>query len=713
MTERKNRRSFLAEALASGAYAYAAASFPATARAISDTRYPKGRFAFPQGVASADPTPRSVVLWTRTIDTVEPHREVDVVVEVSPSPKFEKLIVKRQVRAKREFDHTLRVLVDDLQPGSTYYYRFLAGQDRPLHTGRTRTAPPYDSVTNFNFAVVSCQNFQTGYFTGYRTMRVEDDKADDGEKIDFIVHVGDFIYEAIYDMPWGAQKGQSRRLGPPDRKIGDFPSGGGQGKGFRFARTVEDYRHLYRRSLSDPDLQAARAFWPFINTWDDHEFTNDSWQSHGTYEGNGKFDPARKMAANQAWFEYIPALLSGGKQVAGERHAAHDFRAADLGPGEDSTAGEIDQAAFGYKRASSKVSDAVNVKAVESLTIYRNLRYGALAEFIVTDNRSYRSDHPVPEELALDLLGSSTTGRQGLPVSLVEICDAGKLANDGAPPDMLTYNGKTRPNPRKESEPGSILGKSQKDWWKQSMQQSRAGWRFWVNSVPLMPLRFDYANDRNGQDDIIMSADSWEGYPTEREELLSFLASQGISNLISLAGDYHVNMAGRLESVTTERAKRVGYEFAVGGISSTSIQEVYAMIGSEELAPLITAAPLAEGLDEENGLNLTFLKGINTSRKYANASFPERRRIAFEAPKTATARHFRYIDTAAYGYLRMTVTKDRVSGTFVQIERPLANVGKQGASVRTRIRLDIDAAGRTEMAEPSISGKTPFPYSGN
>lgn len=710
MFENRNRRSFLSAMLASGAYVYVSAAFPGTTRAFAKTQHPKGRFAFPQGIASADPTPRSVVLWTRVVDNVDPDSNVDMTVEMSKSSDFNELVLQRSIRAMPKFDHTVRVLVDELDPASIYYYRFSAGRDRPMHTGRTRTAPSDDEVTNFNFAVVSCQNFQTGYFTGYRTMRIDDDNVGEKDKIDFILHVGDFIYEAIYDSPWGAQSEQSKSIGPSDRKIGDFPSGGGQGDGFRFARTVQDYRHLYRLYLSDLDLQAARAFWPFVHTWDDHEFTNDSWQSHDTYSGNGRFDPARKMAANQAWFEYIPALLTGGKHLAGSQHAAHDLRLADLKGGEESTDLKIDPAAFGYKDSSSNTADADNKKAIDSLTIYRKLRYGALGEFIITDNRSYRSDHPVPEELAVDLLGSSTTGRQSLPVSLVTICDAGKNANGGNPPDTLTFNGKTRQNPRKGSEPGSILGKVQKQWWKQSVKQSNARWCFWSNSVPLMPLRFDFSNYESDQDDIIMSADSWEGYPTERKELLEFLSLQNISNLISLCGDYHVNMAGVLESEDHEISTGLGYEFAVAGISSTSIQEVYAMFGSEEFAPLITSAPLEEGEEEENGLNLTFLKGVEAAREYAEANFSERSSVAFGAPKTSTAQHLRYIDTRAYGYLRIAVNSEGVSGTFVQIERPLSNVGKNGASIQTRASLNIGAGGQHGMKEATFSGKVPFPY---
>jgi len=712
MTERTSRRSFLAAMIASGAYACVTARNPAPVQAMSPESRARGRYSFPQGLASGDPTHRSVVLWTRVIDQVEPDSDVAIVAEVSLSENFDQAVVRTPLQAKREFDHTIRLLVDGLRPGTTYYYRFTAGGDRPFYTGRTRTAPPPQSTTPFNFAVISCQNYQTGYFTGYRTISAADDSAAEADKLDFIVHVGDFIYEAIYDRPWGAREDQPDTLGPDDRRIPDLPSGGGTGGEFRYAITLEDYRHLYRHYLSDPDLQAARARWPFIQTWDDHEFTNDSWQGHDTYGGEGHFVPERKVAANQAWFEYIPALLSGGERLLGDSHVAHDFRPADpafLGQGRD---GELHGGGFGYRDGPLNDADAANTQAVETLTLYRRLRYGALGEFVITDNRSYRSDHAVPEALALELLGETTTGRQGVPARLVETCDAGRRANSGNPPATLSFNGRTRPNPRRNAPPGSLLGAAQKAWWKRTMSASDTRWRFWLNSVPLMPLRFDFSN-AGQDDDIIMSADSWEGYPSERAELLEYLASHEIPNVISLSGDYHLNMAGTLDRPASGgEACTVGCEFAVAGISSTSIQEVYALVASEAFAPLITVPPSRDGAGEENGLNLTLLKGVNATRRYADAELSERARVASGGTNTTTARHLRYIDTGAYGYLHVAVRESRVAGTFIQIERPLSAVETGSASqVRTRVLLDVHAGRAPAMSGPEFTGDKPFPWS--
>src|SRR5690606_25970039 len=127
------------------------------------------------------------------------------------------------------------------------------------------------------------------------------------------------------------------------------------------------------------DLQAARARFPFVHTWDDHEFTNDAWQAHDTYFGDGAPAQKRKLAANRAWFEFIPAVLSRASSFHGIASPAQDFRNAAV---TDAPLAEHDDD-FLY--------DGDSLKAVSSLTIYRTLRWGAMLDLVVTDLRSYRS----------------------------------------------------------------------------------------------------------------------------------------------------------------------------------------------------------------------------------------------------------------------------------------------------------------------------------
>jgi alkaline phosphatase D len=268
-----------------------------------------GGFRFPQGVASGDPRQTSVVLWTRVEAGDGATAPIPVTVEVSVSSDFATTLVSQVVTATADADHTLRVIVTDLTPATRYYYRFTAGND--TISGRTLTAPAADDSADVRFAWVSCQDYVAGSYGAYRELIKDDDARPEAERIQFVVHLGDFIYEtrgagfsdALNDdfEPIGITN-----LDGSQRVVAAFPSGGGEVGESTFARTVADYRHLYRTVLGDPELREARARWPFIQTWDDHEFSNDCWQTQANYTNADSADEPsqqRKVASNQAWFE--------------------------------------------------------------------------------------------------------------------------------------------------------------------------------------------------------------------------------------------------------------------------------------------------------------------------------------------------------------------------------------------------------------------------
>src|SRR5262249_54057450 len=152
--------------------------------------------------------------------------------------------------------------------------------------------------------------------------------------------------------------------------VAAFPSGGGTRADVNFAATVDDYRHLYRTFLSDPDLQAARARWPFISIWDDHEFTDDCWQSQANYtiaSSTDATDQTRRVAASQAWFEYVPVQLTGADGVTGVASQAKDFTPP---------ATAVKDAKFTDANEDNFVAEPNNVAAIGAITIYRSLRFG-------------------------------------------------------------------------------------------------------------------------------------------------------------------------------------------------------------------------------------------------------------------------------------------------------------------------------------------------
>ncbi|HEY0193479.1 MAG TPA: alkaline phosphatase D family protein, partial [Kofleriaceae bacterium] len=356
---------------------------------------PSGTYQFPQGVASGDPRDTSVVLWTRVVRGSDATAEVAVTVQVSTEASFATVVASKMVSAGAASDHTVRALITGLSAATSYYYRFVAGQD--AITGQTRTAPAATADVQVNLAWVSCQDYAAGNYGAYRQMLIDDAARADADKLHAVVHLGDMIYETRGD---GFQTAIDDNFTPialknrdgSQRGVPAFPSGGGTRDGVsgQFAKTVDDYRSLYRTFLSDPDLQAARARWPFVAVWDDHEFTDDCWQSQANYTDDKSLDEGdqtRRAAASQAWFEYVPALLTGAPGVAGVPSQAKDFAAPMPG---------VTDAQFPQTvTAENFVNEPNNVAAVGAISIYRSLRFGKHVELVMTDLRSYRSDHAI------------------------------------------------------------------------------------------------------------------------------------------------------------------------------------------------------------------------------------------------------------------------------------------------------------------------------
>jgi len=162
------------------------------------------------------------------------------------------------------------------------------------------------------FAFVSCQNANQGAQNAYRRMIFEDERAAPADRLGFVLHLGDFIYEIVW-YP------EDRPQGMYDRRLRDIVryEHGEKISDFHIPTTLDDYRAVYRAYLRDPDLQEARARWPFVNMWDNHEFSWLGWQGIQVFEGQPRPAQSRKVAANQAWFEFQPARITkaGGSSL--------------------------------------------------------------------------------------------------------------------------------------------------------------------------------------------------------------------------------------------------------------------------------------------------------------------------------------------------------------------------------------------------------------
>jgi alkaline phosphatase D len=241
---------------------------------------------FSLGVASGDPAPDGVVLWTRLArDPAAPdggmtERAVDVDWQVADDERFARVRASGRTRTGPQDGYAVHVEVEGLPAGGTFSYRFGA-LGRISRTGTTRTAPPPGALTPLDIAVASCANYEHGYFTAYRHMAEEHP--------DLVLFLGDYFYEEAAGT-YRAKSGNPRSYGAPE------------------ATTLEGYRHRYALHHADPDLQAAHAAAPWVSVFDDHEVQNN-WAGAHPETPQADF-LARRAAAFRAWYENMPVRLA-------------------------------------------------------------------------------------------------------------------------------------------------------------------------------------------------------------------------------------------------------------------------------------------------------------------------------------------------------------------------------------------------------------------
>lgn len=326
------------------------AALPFASRIASATpgEVPVDPALFPQGLASGDPRPDRVLLWTRAPAT---GGDVALRLQVALDPGFVQLVIERDLHARASADHCLRVRIEGLRAGTAYHYRFLrqtpAGW-RSSRYGRTRTAPAADSTAPVRFGVACCQDYNGRWYNSLHALLADPP--------DFLLHLGDAIYEAAGDP---ARDGE--RCIVFDDAAGALAQGA---HGRPSARSLDNYRQLHRTYRSDGLWQQVLAAMPLVATWDDHEYSNDCWQDVATY-GNGlrdERDALRRRNAEQAYFEYMPV----------------DIEVGDV--------------------------DADGVQSVDAALLFprtqlwRELRFGRDTHLFLTDYRSARPDHPIPED---------------------------------------------------------------------------------------------------------------------------------------------------------------------------------------------------------------------------------------------------------------------------------------------------------------------------
>ena len=656
------------------------------------------RFTFPQGVASADPQSDAVVIWTRVEGD---SHAVRLAAQVATDPLFEAVVAETEIAALPELDHTVRVLITALEPGRFYYYRFIDQDGGASRTGRTRTSP-VGKTGRLNIAVFSCQDYEQGYFTAYRRLILDDHAAPPEDRIDFVMHVGDFIYESIRGPDTAAEpdhNGNRLKLMNSDgsvRRCAPFPSGGRvAGRSWIAPVDLDDYRWLYKRYLSDPDLQEARALYPFVQVWDDHELLNDYWQSYYKDQSIAEL----KVASNQAWFEYVPAALSAGGRDSGAWHAS-DFAPV-----------KVIAAPPGGFDDHYLSNEPNNLAAIHSMAIYRSLKWGNLAELFVIDGRSYRGPRGLPQELL-------SIGRHPYPEApvdplLIRTLNAGRTANGGNPPDEIMYLGRKLPNPRKDKPMGSMLGKRQKNWLKNGLRNSSARWKLLGLNVGLIRHGFDDSFREGGRKNGLLWTDGWDGYPVERTEICSFIRDQAITNVVSLTGDRHAHLAGVVhDDFDAEAPVAVLPEFAGGAVSAVSRMIIQRELSAHDpqLSKRVAFDGKAQGYEQAimPSLNAWMLFGAASANAASGGADPAE---VNEAADPEVNPHMRYVDADAHGFLVARITPDRCDVQYMSVFEPVNLADNEEAGVRRRVNLRVEAwpEGREPVIEVgAVEGEQPL-----
>jgi alkaline phosphatase D len=533
-----------------------------------------GERVFPQGLASGDPRPDRVILWCRAEPSAlarDAGDDIELEVLVARDEALTDIVLRQTVRALAADDHTVRVVPTGLESGRHYYYRFAAGTVTTL-VGRTKTAPADGSDVPVRFAFCSCQDFIGRYYHSWKALLDEPD-------LDFVMFLGDYIYESVGDARFQSPS--------PDREI-KLPDGldtsPEQDKSRIAAGTLNDYRALYRAYRSDAHLREVHRRYPFIITWDDHEFADDCWRDHSTSyneldpitkKPTTERNPPRRHAANRAFSEYQPAEVTFNGEAA---------------PPDD-------------------------------IKIYRSLRWGKHVELFMTDERGYRDDHLIPEG----------------PIDLA----VGKLSANSSMGSRYFVR-KSVFDAREAAKKPTLLGAAQKKWLLDGLRGSTATWKFWGNEVQVYQMALNLGLVRGIPNwisyTVYVNADQWDGFRSEREEVLTALKDANVSNLVVCTGDIHSFWAAELyPDFDAPSGKPVAVEYVTAGISSSSLG-----VFVQKLIP--------------SGSVLSPLAQSWTS--------------VADAALLGTNPYLKYADSDSYGFSVVSVDASAVDVTFVELGDP-------------------------------------------
>lgn len=537
----------------------------------SETTTGRSPGTFPQSVASGDPSPTGVVLWTR-LDPGAYREGEPLFVEVAEWLEgaedpfgdgccYRGKVPPETVEEMPEHDYTVKIDLDDeLEPDTRYSYRFKYGEVASQR-GRCKTLPGAGaSPERVRFAVVTCQYHQNGHFVAHHHVADED--------VDFLVDLGDSIYEDADDRYKGrGSKDYGRTYTLPSREP--------------IVHGLDDYREIYRTYRSDESLQRALEAHTRIHVWDDHEFVNDIYWDYGRNAPRSLNHPKgddpefmRRLVrdALKVWWEYTPARVE-------------------------------------YRPDAGRIKDVI--------TLYRTFQFGDLLTLIATDERLHRTE-PRPNwtervrtwaDLFRYWSERSDSRSRSLPATyLRRLADRSETWSEylrewARRSDR--WAGRYLPGWAAETvhdwlperflrEEPTMLGEEQRRWFVGRVEYlsperfddrkhaPQTTWTVWANEVLTLPLP-------------LLNHDAWDGYEAERKQLMQEIAGsrrmvsreeggRGVRNLVTLTGDMHSYLAGYQRTKYPENT-RVGVELMTPAITSQNLAEKLG-VGDGWLGPL-------------------------------------------------------------------------------------------------------------------------------
>lgn len=578
---------------------------------------------FPQSIASGDPRPDTVIVWTRVEDPDAAEADVDVELQMWLHDGEPSEVMRVRAVAEVDFDHCVKLRISGLEPGTTYGYRFVylqaGGKAFGSRTGITRTAPAPDTDVPVRFAFLSCQDYSGHYYNAIARLAQEE--------VDFFVHLGDYVYETTGDA--------SFQDTAPGRTVTFTDTAGAiafpreDGSIDYAASSIANYRELYRTYRSDPALQRLHERVPMIAVWDDHEFSDDSWGATATYRDGeiDETDPMRRQRASRAWFEYMPVDYPDPDFV-------YDFGA--LPP--------------------------------DDIRIWRDLRFGRHVHVVMTDLRTHRTDHLIPEDgypgaVVMDEATLEATG--GVPdwaspyIDIESYADGayaevlrGAAMAAGYPPERITGNISVAWIERVLEASGSAvlpigeadlamlprglalhhmtklglyssigsrylvtaepwrrfaawrwtqsegasevaMGEAQEAWFLETIKSSDATWKVWGNEYCLTQLDIDLRAlpiPDTFKQLFSLTAEDWNGMPNRRAKIIDELA--GVPNVVAVTGDIHAFYASTPFAAGPGSNSLV--EFVGGAVSSSPYQTLLERQVAAD--PLLSTTPGADSL---------------------------------------------------------------------------------------------------------------------